>query len=313
MNITVILCTYNRCTSLTNALESILASKMPETAAWHVLVVDNNSKDQTREVVEQFCRCYPGRFRYLFEPRPGKSFALSSGVREATGDVLVFVDDDVVVEATWLQNLTAPLHDARWAGAGGRILPQWSCPPPAWIPVNERGGLAPLVMFDMGGEPKELDEPPFGANMAYRKAIVEKYGGFRLDLGPRPGNEIRGEDTEFGRRVLQGGDHLRYEPAALVHHEVSPKRLQQRYFLRWWFDHGRASLREYGISKDVKFVIAGVPLYMLRRIAHWTLRWAIAVGPSKRFSCKMKVWMLAGWIAEFYRRHASEGLDGPRA
>jgi glycosyltransferase involved in cell wall biosynthesis len=313
VKITVILCTYNRCASLAKTLESIVASKMPEAVEWHVLVVDNNSKDQTREVVEQFCRRYPSRFCYLFERQPGKSFGLTSGIREATGDVLVFVDDDVVVEPTWLQNLTAPLHEARWAGSGGRILPQWSCPPPQWIPLTERSGLAPLVMFDLGGEPKELDEPPFGTNMAFRKTIVEKYGGFRLDLGPCPGSEIRGEDTEFGRRVLQGGERLWYEPAALVYHTVSPNRLQQQYFLRWWFDKGRSDVREFGIEKGTRWVVARVPLYMLRRLANWTLRWAVAMQPSKRFACKMKVWMIAGGIVESYRRPAARGLDGQRA
>jgi glycosyltransferase involved in cell wall biosynthesis len=287
-----------------------MASKMPKAAEWQVLVVDNNSKDQTRDVIEQFCRRYHGRLRYLFEPQPGKSFALTSGIREATGDVLVFVDDDVVVEPDWLQNLTVPMHDSRWAGCGGRILPQWPCSPPRWIPLDERGGLAPLVMFDLGTQPKELDEPPFGTNMAYRRTVVEKYGGFRLDLGPCPGSEIRGEDTDFGRRVLEGGEHLWYEPTALVHHAVSPNRLQQGYFLRWWFDKGRSDFREFGVDKDVRFTIAGIPLYMVRRIAHWGVRWAIALEPSKRFSCKMKLWALLGKMVESHREAASRGIDG---
>src|SRR5690349_7477494 len=98
--------------------------KLSESVEWEVLVVDNNSSDQTREVVDEFCRRYPGRFRYLFESRPGKSCALNAGVREARGAVVAFMDDDVTVEPTWLQELTAALHNGQWAGAGGRILPQ---------------------------------------------------------------------------------------------------------------------------------------------------------------------------------------------
>src|SRR4029077_17362429 len=126
VNITVILCTYNRCASLTKALESIMASKMPKAEEWHVLVVDNNSKDQTRDVVEQFCRRYPGRLRYLFEGQQGKSYALNAGIRASDGDVMAFMDDDVTVDPLWLQNLTAPLQNGDWAGAGGRTL---SAPP----------------------------------------------------------------------------------------------------------------------------------------------------------------------------------------
>jgi glycosyltransferase involved in cell wall biosynthesis len=87
--------------------------------SWEILVVDNNSKDRTREVVEDFCRRDPDHFRYVFEPQQGKSFALNSGIREARGDVVAFMDDDVTVEPTWLQNLTADLWSGQWTGAGG--------------------------------------------------------------------------------------------------------------------------------------------------------------------------------------------------
>lgn len=125
MNNAVILCTVNGCWSLGKTLDSVAASTLPEGAEWEVLVVDNNSTDQTREVVEDFFSRFPGRFRYLFEPQPGKSFALNSGCREARGDVLAFLDDDVTVEPTWLQNLTNALDGSEWAGAGGRIVLQW--------------------------------------------------------------------------------------------------------------------------------------------------------------------------------------------
>jgi glycosyltransferase involved in cell wall biosynthesis len=123
MKITVILCTYNRCQNLAKALNSVAASRLPRSVEWEVLVIDNNSSDQTREVVEDFCRLHPRRSRCLFEPQQGKSHALNAGIREARGDVLAFMDDDVTVEPTWLQNLTTSLQDDEWAGAGGRPLP----------------------------------------------------------------------------------------------------------------------------------------------------------------------------------------------
>jgi glucosyl-dolichyl phosphate glucuronosyltransferase len=124
MNVTVILCTYNRCRELANALNSVAASTLSEGVEWEVLVVDNKG-DQAREVVESFRARFPGRFRYLLEPRPGKSHALNAGIQAAQSDVLAFLDDDVTVEPTWLQNLTAGLHDEAWAGAGGRIVLHW--------------------------------------------------------------------------------------------------------------------------------------------------------------------------------------------
>jgi glucosyl-dolichyl phosphate glucuronosyltransferase len=302
VTITVILCTHNRDQSLRKALESVAVSAMPESIEWEVLVVDNNSNDQTRAVVEEFSGKHPSRFRYLFEPQPGKSYALNSGIRAARGDVLAFMDDDVIVEPTWLQNVTAPLRGGQWAGAGGRVLPQWISPPPRWVPLAGRNPLAVLALFDLGTESGPLAEPPFGTNMAFRRSIIEKYGGFRLDLGPRPGSEIRGEDTEFGRRLLQAGEHLWYEPSAVVIHPVQTHRLRQQYFLTWWFDKGRANHLEFGNPKDTKWVVAGIPLFMFRRLAMGMLRWIVAIEPSRRFSCKINVWTLAGEIAESYRQ-----------
>ena len=206
MNVTVILCTYNRCASLSRALDSLAASKLPGSLLWEILIVDNNSNDSTREVARQFCDRYPGRFRYLFEPSPGKSYALNAGIENATGKILAFTDDDVVVEQDWLQNLTASLNGDVWAGSAGRTLPERKFSPPHWIPRKGIYALAPLAVFDRGTEPFQLAETPFGNNMAYQKAMFEKYGGFRTDLGPCAGSleAQKSEDSEFGLRLMVG-------------------------------------------------------------------------------------------------------------
>jgi glucosyl-dolichyl phosphate glucuronosyltransferase len=300
--ITIILCTYNRCESLAKALESVANSELPETLEWEVLVVDNNSPDGTAKVVEDFRSRYPNRFRYLFEGQQGKSYALNSGIRNAQGDLLVFMDDDVTVEPTWLRNLTAPLfNNGDYAGSGGRILPERSFLPPSWMPLHERYGLAPLAVFDLGPENSELCEPPFGTNMAFRKKIFEKYGGFRTDLGPQPGSEIRNEDTEFGRRLLTAGERLRYEASAVVYHSVPQHRVRKKYFLRWSFDKGRADIFEHGVHENTELIVGGIPLYLFRRLAVWTLRWMLTLEPSRRFSCRLKTWAITGAILESYR------------
>jgi glucosyl-dolichyl phosphate glucuronosyltransferase len=310
MKITVILCTYQRCDTLMKALQSVACSTLPPDVEWEVLVVDNNSSDQTREVAEDFCHRYPGRFRYLFEPQQGKSYALNAGIREAHGDVLAFMDDDVTVDPMWLENLTAPLHNSDWAGAGGRIVPQQTLVPPRWLSLEEPRALAPFALFDLGPEAEELKEPPFGTNMAFKRAMFEKYGHFRTDLGPRPGSEIRSEDSDFSLRLLAAGERLHYEPSALVYHEIPERRLQKQYFLDWWFDKARADVRAYGSPVDTRWRIAAIPLVLFRRLTIWTLRWMAASKPSRRFFCKLQVWVLAGQITESYRRWRDEQKHG---
>jgi len=284
-------------------LASVALSRLPESVEWEVLVVDDNSNDRTADVVADFRRRYLGRFRYLFNPQSGKSNSLNKGIAEAKGEVLAFMDDDVTVEPTWLQRLTTPVLEGKGTGCGGRILPEWSCTPPQWLPDSGRHPLAPLAVFDLGLEAGRLTEAPFGTNMAFHKSVFVKYGGFRTDLGPGAGGEIRhAEDSEFGSRLLAAGEQLWYEPSAIVYHPVPENRLRQQYFLAWWFDKSRADIRAFGLPADSRLVLAGIPLRLFRSLALCTARWMLAVGPSRRFSNKIQVWSLAGQILECYRQ-----------
>jgi glucosyl-dolichyl phosphate glucuronosyltransferase len=304
MNISVIVCTYNRSVSLAKALESLAASNLAPTLEWEILVVDNNSKDRTREVVDGFSRMHPERFRYLFESAQGKSHALNTAIRESRGEVLVFVDDDVTVEPNWLNNLTSIFGNAEWAGAGGKILPPPDFSPPRWLaldgPYNMGGVLC--AQFDLGNLPGELKEPPYGTNMAFRREVFEKYGTFRTDLGPRPGSELRNEDTEFGRRVLAGGGKLYYAPSAIVYHSIAPERTRKGFFLAWWFAYGRAFKREEGLPTTRVF---GIPRYyftppsiLLRTLLPQLARWLCATDPHERFRLQCTAWLTAGTLVE---------------
>jgi glycosyltransferase involved in cell wall biosynthesis len=302
MNITVVLCTYNRAYSLATTLASIAAMTMSESFEWEVLVVDNNSSDRTRRVCEEFCRRYPDHFRYLFEPQQGLSNARNAGIRNAQGEIIAFTDDDVIVETTWLQSLTAELHDGQWAGAGGRILPQGTFLRPKWLSEEalRMGGVLPL--FDLGATPGPLTRPPYGANMAYKKAIFDKYGFFRTDLGRQGETLISSEDAELGFRLLKAGELLRYEPRAVVYHAVSEERLQKRYFQDWWFGLGRSSVRLSGRKPNLWKIPR--PFLSILRAVFLILgkgsRWLLSLQTDQRFFFKLQIWMLAGSILEFH-------------
>jgi glucosyl-dolichyl phosphate glucuronosyltransferase len=314
MKISVILCTYNRAQSLGRALASIAAQTGLESVQWEVLVVDNNSKDQTREVVDDFRHRYPHRFRYLFEPRQGLSYARNAGVCEAKGEILSFTDDDAVVDPKWLIHLTAPLFSGEWAGSGGRTLPSQAFSRPRWFKLEGNTGFGGAVcaFFDLGDQPCKLDRPPFGANMAFRREMFERYGSFRVDLGASPNPDIPRvyEDTEFGRRLMAAGERLRYEPAALVYHPVAHERLQKRYLLSWWFDYGRAGVRERG-PRPGKW---GIPRYLFSAtvlVLRVAPTWIRELDPQMRFWYKCSLWMKAGQVAENYRQWRAE--KPPRA
>lgn len=300
--ITVVVCTFNRCQSLATTLNSLAAQVFPESTEWEILVVDNNSSDRTRQVVDDVCRQNPGRFRYLLEPRQGKSLALNSGIREAKGDLVAFTDDDVTADPMWLHNLTANLRKRECAGTGGRTLPERGFVPPHWLGLDRQFALAPLGLFDMGDEAQELTTSPFGNNMAFRKKVIEKYGGFRSDLGPRAGSSCpqKSEDSEFGVRLLEAGERLLYEPSAIIYHCIPQGRVQKNYFLDWWFDKARSDIQAFGVP-DPRWCVAGIPARLFRRLAAWTVRWMFAVKPSRKFDCQLKVWAEIAEIRECFR------------
>src|SRR5262249_46123062 len=155
----------------------------------------------------------------------GKSFALNAGIAAARGNVLAFVDDDVLVDSNWVVQLAAPFIISDCAGVGGRVLPVWNSPQPEWLQLSGPYKLCSvLAMFDLGDEDGILTKPPLGTNMAFRREVFQQYGGFRTDLGPTIGSEIRGEDSEFYRRLVAGGEFLVYRPEAVVYHPVEKKR-----------------------------------------------------------------------------------------
>jgi glycosyltransferase involved in cell wall biosynthesis len=298
MKVSVVVCTHNRCSELQSALASLAASQVPASIDWEVIVVDNNSTDRTRAVVEEFSCLHIGRFRYIFEPTQGKSWALNRAVREARGDVLAFTDDDVSVDSSWLENLSVPLEDGRYAGSCGRTLPPAGFTPPRWLAIDSPYALAPLALFDRGLAPMDLNEAPYGNNMAYRREVFDRYGGFRTDLGPQLGKDCpqKSEDSEFGRRILAAGERLFYVPSAVLYHAVPPGRLQRKYFLSWVWDKARSDTLAGTLAPLSKWRIGGVPLGMFRRLARWTVQWLVCFEPSRRFSCKLKMWTVAGTI-----------------
>ncbi len=302
VNTSVVVCTYNRCQSLSAVLGNIAAQIMPEFFTWEVVVVDNNSTDKTREVVEEAARKWPGRFRYIFEHRQGLSMARNRGINEARGTVIAFTDDDVTINPDWLHNLTSNLHTGDWAGTGGRIVPVWAKPLPDWMSIHDHLTMGVFVQFEAGPDPKELSRPPYGANMAFHRKTFEKYGGFRTDLGRSGKNLLSSEDTEYGDRLLAAGERLRYEPHAIVFHPAPENRMTKHFVLHWWFWFGFGEVVKLGPPSDSRWVLNGIPLNFLRRIARWTLQSIMTVNPARRFAHMRTAWYLAGMVAACYRR-----------
>ena len=181
LKISVVICTYNRSESLKRTLTSVGEMTGMEPGVWELLIVDNNSNDDTRVVVEKFIGTLKVDCRYVFEAKPGLSNARNRGIREARGESIAFTDDDVLVDPDWLRNVLGEFENADVACIGGKILPIWEKPCPKCL----QGHLLNfLSLQDLGEEKIKLAKPLiWGANLAIRSAMFRKYGVFDARLG----------------------------------------------------------------------------------------------------------------------------------
>ena len=204
LHASVIVCTYNRATLLPRTLRSLQAQALRPGIEWEVLVVDNNSSDDTRAVVEAFSRTFPN-LRYSHEPQQGLAFARNHGIHAARGRVLLFTDDDVAPEADWMQRILDGMEVHACDACGGFIAPEWESPPPAWLTERFHGILAIKAERTDTYEIKGGEPVPYGANMAFRREVFDHFGLFDVTRGRRGKILASGEDGElFGRMLAKG-------------------------------------------------------------------------------------------------------------
>lgn len=240
------ICTFNRADSLRQTLNSLVELRAPEHADWELLVVDNNSSDNTAEVVSSFESRLP--LRYAFEGEQGLSAARNRALMEFKGDLLLFTDDDVIVDPLWLVAFDRAAERFPLAGYfGGRVLPFWSDRKPRWLKDESLALISGLlVRFDLGDETHEFatNQPtPFGASFALRRTTIDKVGLFRRDLGVNGGVPGRGEESEYLDRVQIAGWAGVYVGEAIARHWTDPKRLKLAYLYRYGIQVGTAAVR----------------------------------------------------------------------
>jgi glycosyltransferase involved in cell wall biosynthesis len=266
--VSVVIATCNRVNMLSKALLSILSQKTDQ-IMFEVLVVDNNSKDKTREVVESLSEYSPVLLRYSFEPSQGKAFALNRGIREAQGEIIVFSDDDIVADPYWLMNLVHCFDIYDCDSVGGRVLPDYPENTPVWIKNNAKLLSGPIVSYDYGTEVKKYQDKVMyeflGANVAFKKSVFAEVGNFRTDLGP--GQTLMGEDTEIVARLIKARKKLYYCGTALVWHPVDSKRMSLFYIAKWNMGLGYCRVITDQASRPIGLkYLFGYPRYLIKII-----------------------------------------------
>ena len=226
-NITMILSTYNRAKVLRTTLES-MAALDTEGLDWEIVVVDNNSSDETRAVIESFAGRLP--VRYLFEPRPGKNCALNKALDESElGQIVVFTDDDIVPVRAWLKLIRESVDkNPDISVFGGKITLLWPAMKlPAWSQSQEIMEVA--FGWHDRGDKNWIYSPydyPIGANFWVRREIFDKGRRYNEQVAWHPKNWIMGTETSFLKVLREEGYAMLYVPQAAVGHWVQAERIK---------------------------------------------------------------------------------------
>ena len=236
LQLTVAIPTYNRADFLRQTLAGIALQVFPA-EQFEVLVIDNNSTDHTRAVVAEFAAALPAP-RHVLETQQGLDHARNRAIAEARGAIIIFADDDILVQPDWLSQLTAPLRadKSRRVGAvGGEVIPVFPQGLPPWVAEWH----APLA-FRADAGPIDARHSPMGANLAFPRWVFEQLGPFHTALDRAAGNYFSGGDSEMIRRVRAAGLQVWFAPAAAVQHQMPANRTTFRYATRHAFDSARS-------------------------------------------------------------------------
>jgi len=328
MRFSILIATYNRADELRETLKSIKRLSTPDT--WEVIVIDNNSTDDTPNVVAEAAKHFPVELRYLFEPQQGRSAALNAGIDAARGEIIATTDDDVRVQADWLTRAGEALEELDCHYVGGKVLPLWPATPPRWIPNHGGKQWAVLALLDYGPEPvpffKFAHRVPIGVNMAFRREAFERAGKWSNRVGRKKGTLLGQEVREWTLRARRAGLRGSYTPSMVVQHLIPADRLKRSYFRRWFYWNGvsRALLyRDAWIdmqapeetSLDFSHVphILGVPRFFYGMVPRemWRLVTTAAKGkPDESFDAELWLWFFLG---VFHQRLRDRNLPRPDA
>ena len=264
IDFSVVIPTHNHADLLAGALETVCRQTLDK-CRYEVIVVDNNSTDHTRSVVEGFAARHRG-IRYCFEPTLGTSSARNCGLRHSRGRYVAYLDDDCRAQAEWLAVAAEVIARHSPTALGGPYYTAFDGPKPSWA-SESCNSYVPFT------DARVLGQNEYGAlaggNVFVRRAVLEAVGGFDPRFGPVGQTPGYGDEPELFQRISERyPSSFCYEPRLAVRHVVRPEKLTLWYNVRGSFGAGRwavQSRRLYGRAKGRLLLDAGVTALVLIR------------------------------------------------
>lgn len=320
LDFSIAICTYNGERRLPDVLECLLRQVQIEQLAWEVIVVDNNSSDDTAAVVAGYRARWPQNvpLRYAFEPQQGAGHARQHAVAIAHSPLIGFLDDDNLPAPDWIAQAVAFAQAHPQVGAfGSRIRGLFEGTPPphferigAFLALTDRGA-APLPY-----RPSQKVLPPSAGLVVRRSAWLKHVPTRQVLSGPTAQNLAAGEDIEAVLHLQRGGWEIWYNPQMQVQHKIPQRRLERAYLIRLFRGIGLSRYRTRSLSFPVWCRPLVLPLYVLndlRKIARQLLKYRLQAFTDTVAACEMTLYCYS-LLSPFYlwRRSFRPGSDQPK-
>ena len=252
--VSIIVCTRNRATKLERTLRTIGELEVPKGSSYEVIVVDNGSTDATSAVCAQLEKEFPTVFQRVFLPIPGLSRARNTGFAAARGDIIAYLDDDVLPRKDWLAVICHEFTTDPQLGILSGRVELWN---PEDLPFSIRRKEQRCEFQELYDAFSLL----IGCNFAIHRTVIEKIGLFDLELG-RGGLFDSAEDSDFFYRAWKAGQKLVYTPSLFVHHDHGRQSPQDR----------RKIMRDYTLGRGAFYAKhAGAGDRTALRAMYWEL------------------------------------------
>lgn len=263
--ISVVVCTYNREKFIGKCLEC-LKNQTIDFSKFEVLVIDNNCKDNSGTIINEFIINNPELpFYYYFEQNQGLSFARNRGIRESKGTWITYIDDDAEAEPNFLEEIEkAILKYDNAVGFGGKIIPNFVDGEPIWMSKYLESAFASKLdkgnNFGIFG--KDISGFPIGCNMTYLKEFLVKIGGFDPELGRKGDLGLAGEEKHIFLESLKTNLKVNYLPSAIVHHVIEKNRLEDKYLIKLSNGIGKSEKYRTIQISNIEYFKKAVEIYL---------------------------------------------------
>ncbi|MHA1341270.1 MAG: glycosyltransferase family 2 protein [Promethearchaeota archaeon] len=299
--ISIVISTINRSSLLRKCVEALICQDNVNISLYEIIIVDNGSKDDTKQIVESLRKKYPN-IRYIYSAKLGLSHARNIGAQSSNSEIICFLDDDVIPEKNYVNEMITSFENSEICCVGGKIIASWpEKSPPYWFSAKYNNVVGETSLGNVSRFLKK-DEFPFGGNIAIRRCIFYMFEGFNEKLGKKGNNFISGEEIDLCYRLRKKGYKIFFNANAKVFHIVGKKRATKEYFIESIFGkgitEGYQKISNKGLVIFFIYLFIKIFLFMAVFICY-LFSVIVPVSEKKRFFLKCMISWYAGYIYFF--------------